>query len=164
MKFGRLGFSAVRGIAYATSARRMAADIGSPVAVSPWNDMAVAQLAGWGDTRFPWPIIFQRHREADRLDMAIWSGRTLCALGLATTTRVAVFLRFLEGDPSPACPLRGRRVLIALDVAASYAQAIGRRELRLQPINERLVDLYESVYGFERIEVKGQDPYWRKEV
>lgn len=73
-------------------------------------------------------------------------------------------LRFLEGDPRQDCPLRGKRILIALETAANYAQGRGKKEIRVQPIDDKLVYLYESVYGFVLESPKNEEPYYRKGV
>lgn len=86
------------------------------------------------DGDFNWDEIFRRHRDPNRLDIAIWAGtekKRLSALGLGLCTGESVLLRFLEGDPRSDCPLKKVRALIALEVASTYAQLMGRRELRV---------------------------------
>ena len=73
-------------------------------------------------------------------------------------------MRFVEGDPSPECALIGRRLLIALDVATNYTQISGRHELRVEPMNDRLVNLFEATYGFEPVKPRKGSPYWAKKV
>jgi hypothetical protein len=41
--------------------------------------------------------------------------------------------------------------LIALETVACYAQARGKREVRVRPINEAVASLYRDVYGFELV-------------
>jgi hypothetical protein len=137
-------------------------------------------LSGWGQrTReayrdqwlgdpkcaWDWEEIFRRHGDPDRLDIAIWGqNERLCCLALGTTTSEAVEIRFLEGDPRPDCPLKGRRILIVLESAACYAQARGRAELRVRPKNERLEDLYRQTYDFVLETTRSGDRYYRKGV
>jgi hypothetical protein len=122
-----------------------------------WN-----RKAGQG---WDWDEIFRRHRDPDRLDIAIWSPQDrLSALALGLTSAESVEIRFLEGDPRQDCPLRGRRALIVLECAACYAQAKGRPELRVRPINERLATLYKQIYGFELATPTRGEAYYFKKV
>jgi hypothetical protein len=112
-----------------------------------------------------WEEIFRRHNDPDRLDIAIWGAdERLCGLAVGLTTGEAVEIRFLEGDPRLDCPLKGRRILITLESAACYAQARGRRELRVRPKNERLETLYRQTYGFVLETTRSGDRYYRKGV
>lgn len=116
------------------------------------------------ETRWDWREVIRRHKEPDRLEIAIWSSDRLSGLGLALTGGDCVTLSFLEGDPRPDCPLKGRRVLIALDAAARYAQVRGRAEIRVRPINSALERLYVKTYGFEKRSPKGEEPHFFKRV
>ena len=113
---------------------------------------------------FDWSTIFRRFREPNRLDIVLSVEDRLCGLALATVSTQYVHVRFIEGDPRPDCPLRGRRALIILETAAAYAQRLGRRELRLQPMNSSLEDLYRDTYGFTAHTPRNEAPYFRKEV
>jgi hypothetical protein len=75
-----------------------------------------------------------------------------------------VTIKFVEGDPRPDCPLAGRRVLIVLETVQAYAQGIGRRELRLEPVNEALATLYSEIYGFTLATPRGARAYYAKEI
>jgi len=115
--------------------------------------------------RWDWEEIFRGHRDPDRLELVIWTvGDRLSGLGLVLTSGRAVELRFLEGDPRPDCPLKGRRIAVALEAAARYAQARGKLEIRLQPLNASLGCLYCKAYGFEEVTPKGAQSYLRKAV
>jgi len=143
----------------------MSGFLGRHVTVGEWSGRVWRQLDEWGETRFDWREIDRRHRDPDRLDIAIWSDNDrLSGLGLGLSTGQAIMLRFLEGDPRQDCPLRGKRILIALEATANYAQGRGKREIRLQPINDKLVYLYESVYGFVLESPRNEAPYYRKGV
>lgn len=83
---------------------------------------------------------------------------------MGLTTGQAVEVRFLEADPRGNCPLKGKRALIVLDVAARYAQARSKSEIRVRPVNTSLERLYREVYGFTLMNPKGQPAYFRKEV
>ncbi|MER9391887.1 MULTISPECIES: hypothetical protein [unclassified Mesorhizobium] len=136
-----------------------------PVQITEWSGRALKHYGEWGQSYFDWQKIFRVHREPDRLDMAIWSGQgRLSGLALGLTTGQSLMLRFMEGDPREACPLKGKRILIALEAATNYAQARGKREIRLQPINEKLVNHYTNVYGFVLESPRHEEPYYRKGV
>jgi hypothetical protein len=119
----------------------------------------------WTTSRFDWPEILRRHRnDADRLDVAVWCGDRLSGVFFCTLSGEAVVLRWVEGDPRTDCPLRGQRLLIALDVATNYAQRNGRYEIRAEPINARLINLFEQDYGFTPVKPRTGAPYWSKKV
>lgn len=115
------------------------------------------------ETAWDWQDVMRRHRDPDRLDMAIWAGERLAALALSLTTSEAVELRFLEADPRRDCPLARRRALVALDASARYAQGLGRVELRVCPINDAIEGLCKAS-GFEAKKPKGRESYWTKRV
>lgn len=125
-----------------------------------WVDLKGATLSAWD-----WNEIFRRHHDPDRLDMVIWGpDDRLCGVGLALTTGQAVDIRFVEGDPRIDCPLKGKRTLIFLECAAGYAQQRGKAELRIEPKNSALVNLYTDVYGFSLETPRGANAYYRKAV
>src|SRR4051812_48667027 len=101
----------------------LSAPFGVDFHLSGWNeDAQQAYATQWGasqrhpDSNWDWPEIFRRYNEWDRLDLVMWGpGDRLCGLGLATLSGMAVKIRFLEGDPRPGCPLKGKRAAIALD-------------------------------------------------
>lgn len=147
--------------------RTLAPVVGVDFTMTGWTGRSREALAAqWTDgVHFDWVEVFRRHRDPDRLDVALWSpGDRLSALVLGLTTGAAVELRFFEGDPRPDCPLKGRRTLIILECAANYAQARGRTELRIQPINERLETLYKLEYGFTLETPRRGAHYYRKVV
>ena len=139
------------------SRRQAALNLQTPSSVefyiAGWSRKTESALAdqwkGEHVSEWDWPEIFRRHNDPDRLDMAIWSlGDRLGGLGLGLVKGEYLELRFVEGDPRPDCPLKGRRALIMLECSALYAQARGRSELRIEPINERIATLYQQIYGF----------------
>lgn len=125
--------------AFRSCEAELAPAIGVSFILSEYSGRALAAVqAQWEpygrnvETAWDWHEIMRRHRDPDRLDMAIWSDNDrLCGLGLALTTGDAVAFRFLEGDPRDDCPLIGKRALIARDTCARYAQGRGRAELRV---------------------------------
>lgn len=137
--------------------------------LSGWTGRAKeAYLDQWlkaGDCHFDWLEVFRRHTDPDRLDLAIWGAENrLCGLGLGLTTSEAVEVRFAEGDPRADCPLKGRRILILLEAASCYAQARGRKELRIQPVNEHLESLYRQTYGFVLETTRSGERYYRRGI
>ena len=114
-------------------------------------------------TFWDWTEIFRRHR--NELEIAIWSPvARLSGLSVATASGEAIEVRFLEGDSRPDCPLKGSRMLIALDCASRYAYGRGKRELRVRPVNSALEDLYQEIYGFHLVKDKPGSPYWARRI
>lgn len=158
-----------RASAFRAAALNLQPHLGVEFNISPWSNKALRAFDGhWStfkrEVEWDWPEIFRGHRDYDRLDLAIWSGDRLCGLGLGITTPSALELRFLEGCPDPECPLRGRRILIALEAAACYAQTCGKKEIRVSPINSSLESLYRDTYGFALETPAKGAPYYRKGV
>lgn len=117
------------------------------------------------ETAWDWHELVRHYRkDPDLLTMAVWSGDRLAALGLATTSSECVNFRYLEGDPRKDCPLIGRRALIALETCSGYAQARGKTELRVSPLNESLERLYIDKYGFSVSRPKKAEPFLFKKV
>lgn len=134
-------------------------------ALTEWSGRTwEAMSSQWGAFFYDWREISRRHRDPDRLELALWTGETLLAVGLALTNDRAVHVKFIEGHPNPTCPLKGGRLEILLDAAANYALVRGKTEIHLEPKNDDLIDLYESVYDFERVNRKGGAPYWCRKV
>lgn len=152
------------------TAQRMSEALGFRVSILQISNRALDVAERWSrdgaDDRvgFDWRKVKEAHREPKRLELSMWAGDRLCGLALCLIKNSAVEVRFLEGAPAMDCPLKGRRILVALDCAANYAQACGRSQIRLQPINEGLAELYERDYGFTRVSLKGQEPFFKKEV
>lgn len=114
--------------------------------------------------QFDWDEIHKRFREPDSFKFAIWADDELCGLVVGTTSGQSIKVRFIEGSPNPSCPLKGRRILIALEAVALYGQLRGKRELVLEPINQKLIDVYENDYGFEVVRPRKGDPFCRKGI
>lgn len=155
--------------AYRTAALNLQPHLGVEFNISSWSNKAARAFdSQWAafkrEVEWDWSEIFQAHRDFDRLDMAIWNGERLCGLGLGLTTASALDFRFLEGCPDPVCPLKGRRILIAMEAAACYAQARGKKEIRVSPINSSLESLYRDTYGFDLETPRKGEPYYRKGV
>ncbi|WP_293856975.1 hypothetical protein [uncultured Alsobacter sp.] len=101
------------------------------------------------DGGFDWPEWFRRNkRNPDVFSVAIWIDQRLAGVALVETGSDYVTVKCVEGDPRPDCPLRGRRALIVMEAAACYAQALGKRSIRVSPVNDDLKKLYVEGYGF----------------
>lgn len=112
------------------------------------------------DTAWDWKELVRHHRkDPDLLTMAIWCESRLSGLSLATTSSQGLIIRYLEGDPREDCPLYGKRALIVLEACAGYAQARGKSELRILPLNESLEQFYIDLYGFDVCKPKNAEPY-----
>lgn len=139
--------------------------IGDGFTIGRWGAKArEAYRDQWGEGDWDWEEIFERYHDPDRLEIVVWAGDRLCALGLATTTNQAVVVRFLQGNPNSDCPFLGDRALICLEAASCYAQAMGRSELRLYPKNEDLEALFRDTYGFSIEKPPNGEAYYRKGV
>lgn len=133
--------------------------------LTEWSNRAYeAAESQWSSVYYNWRDINRKISDPDRLDLALWVGDRLVAMCVATTRDRAVYVEIVEGDPNEDCPLTGGRLEILLYACANYAQIRGKTELRLQPKNEKLITLYETVYDFVRVNVKGYDPYWCRKV
>ena len=164
--------------AWATSARRQArinlqAHLRGDFQLAEWsNRTAEAYATQWSlaDRRpnggWDWPEIQRKYKtDPSKFDIVVWAPENrLCCLALATTTAAAVILNFLEGDPRKDCPFRGVRTLIVLEAIQCYGQATGRREIRVEPVNDALETVYREIYGFALVTPKGGSAYYRREI
>lgn len=111
--------------------------------IDQWVAEERHQDAGWD-----WIEVARRHRDVKDVVAALYVEDRLSALALFRASKSRVLVRFLEGDPRPDCHMKGSRALLMLDLAATYGQRLGVRELHLQPVNEGLAELYRSKFGF----------------
>ncbi len=125
-----------------------------------WGSVERHPDGGWD-----WPALREQHRrDGDSQILAIKSGERLAALALITVHNSCVKVAFLEGDPRKDCPLREFRTALALDIAARYGQRLGKKELRLEPVNSSLKDLYVDGYLFEEVKPDKGDSYVKKSL
>ncbi len=117
---------------------------------------------GW-----PWAglVEHRRRNHPDRFELAIWHGGTLCglALGKAAPSRAHLSVDYLEANPSPAHPLKGRIVRIALDAADHYGALTGCRRLRLAEPDPALIPRYEAM-GFTLVRPARGKPYLERKI
>ena len=72
--------------------------LGDGFTLGRWGPKArEAYLDQWGEGDWDWDEIFDRYNAPDRLEIVVWAGEVLCALGLATTTNQAVVVQFVQG-------------------------------------------------------------------
>jgi hypothetical protein len=160
-------YNAMKDEARRRASLRLRDEFGLNIRMTGWSRKAETAFRLWEGRQVPWDWseIFRRHREPKCFDIAIWSmDDRLVGLALATMTRAAVTLAFVEGDPKSDCEFRGKRVLIALEACANYAQAAGVNELRGRPMNEALASLYQDTYGFTLVSARGEGPYYAKRI
>jgi hypothetical protein len=125
-----------------------------------WRGVRAPHAEGGWD----WLEIHRRYRDMTAMGVAMWMEPRLCGMALIVAEGRAAKLAFIEGDPRQDCPLKGRRLLVGLECAANYAQKLGKPEIRVNPANEELRQLYESTYGFRLVNRRGSVPYWVKEI
>jgi hypothetical protein len=144
---------------------------GIDLRITPWSHKSERELAAqWpAELRavdWDWAEKMRRHTSPKDFKMVFWTpDDRLVGLAIATlpTDKYAV-ARFVEGDPRPCCPYRGKRVLFALEAVTNYVQAAGREEIRIHPLNPTLGSLYQDVYGFTLVTPHKQEPYYSKRV
>jgi hypothetical protein len=130
-----------------TAALNLAEAVGPNFRITHWTTRAREAYAGWKSATWDWNEIFRRHKDPDRLDMAVWTSvNELAALALATTTSRAVHLRFVEGAPGEFPTLKGYRLSIVLEAVACYAQLRGKAEIRATPLNDELTKLCKTLW------------------
>lgn len=118
--------------------------------------------AGWD-----WDRIVQRQpRSPDNVDLAIWSGETLCGLmvGRLSKRRTRLLLEVIEGAPFVPHPLQGRVLDLGLLAAEYYAKGVGARWVRLMNPLPGMQARYIARYGFGPVAVDGRQTYQDCEV
>jgi hypothetical protein len=129
-----------------------------------WKPISTRKGAAGG---WNWPDLRAHYqRKATNLTVAMWTGPrpTLNGMFLGRLNRSAATIDYLEGSPDVNHILKGKVVLVALEVVTVYARITGRRYVWLvNPISE-LKDLYTKQYGFEYVEPRKGSPFCRREV
>jgi hypothetical protein len=125
-----------------------------------------------GAGKWNWPnLVEQLPHRAAVLPIAIWYGRDLCGLALGQASRRrgngsrhTVTLTHIERRPEPPdVELRGKIVLIAVEVALMYGRGIGARRLRLRNPDRNLLRYYE-LHGFDVVWENGVPVSCQREV
>lgn len=148
-------------------------ELGLPMRFASTSRRTVEAIAAqWGEARsaqnrpsWDWEQILRKYDDINRLDVAGWTtDDRLAMVALATMTKTAVTLRYVEGDPRADCQFKGKRVALALEVVTRYGQMNGLSDLRIQPLNDALAQRYEIEFGFTLVSTKGEVPYWHREI
>jgi hypothetical protein len=108
-------------------------------AAEPWRTLGRA--VDWS-----WRVLARRPTHQVRT--AIWHGDRLCGLMCGSAGEAAVVLRYLEGAPDSAHPLKGRVADIGVATAEVYAQAIGAPVLLLNDPIPALVTRFSARRGY----------------
>ncbi len=118
-------------------------------------------------TGWPWPGLAEHYRRKypERFDLALWSGEILCGLclGKPSGARSHLSLEYLEANPDPSHPLKGRILDLTLAAADNYAMATGCRRIRLVEPEADLIPRYEAA-GFRLVRPRAGQPYLESEV
>lgn len=121
-----------------------------------------AGAGGWDWAR----IVATQPHNPHNLDLAIWSGETLCGLvvGRLPHRRTRLLLDVVEGAPFVPHPLQGRVLDVAFLAAEYYATGVGARWLRLMHPLAGMQARYIARYGFGPAVVAGQQTYQEREA
>jgi hypothetical protein len=115
-----------------------------------------------------WPACrSSRSKDPTCFCAAMWcrNGSELCSLLLLRLNKTACRIEMVEGSPNSQHSMRGLVIPVALELAAMYAQAQGRREVWLcSPANDMLLWFLINDYGFELASPKNGNPFCRREV
>ena len=168
----RARYQRAREAAWTHAKREFAASTGLQCEVTNWSLAAreayekqwppmPREPLGW-----EWQELFRRNtNRMDHLDVVLWGPNgVLCGLGIADTTETSVFAHVFEGSPDKMCPLKGHRIGIYLETVAAFGQALGKKELKIQPLNSILAELYVDTYGFELVTTPKGQQYYRREI
>lgn len=90
-----------------------------------------------------------KHREADRIELAIWLGDTLCGLAYGGTCETAAMLTRLEARPSDN-PLQGHITDLAIAVLETHAHALDRPNMLLEDPDPGLIKHY-GRWGYTKV-------------
>lgn len=135
----RLAYDSVEAIANrsrATAPVRLR-DVDADALVAWYDTWRGSNPLGYGG--WDWPgLVAPVLRRPAGFPVALWSGNCLCGLAVGRAsarrrsgTRHTLSVYFLEGNPDPLHPLRGKVAPLALAAAEAYAALIGARRIRL---------------------------------
>lgn len=118
---------------------------------------------------WPWPEMTADWRRAhpDRFELAVWRGDVLCALAIGRPSPSAAHmaLYYMEGNPDPGHPLRGKVAATVITALRAYAIALGKTEMRLvEPLPEVVPFYCSPRMGFELVSPRGETPYCRRSI
>lgn len=98
---------------------------------------------------FPWDRIFaDSTRKPKHFGVALSAGGVLEGLGMVSLSKRVAHLRYVERNPTGHLGLKGKVLPAMLEVAVNFAQASGKLQLKLEPKNDTLREVYTQRYGF----------------
>ena len=126
-------------------------------------------LGGWADAgrecpHWDWEAIDREHRKNGGWSFAVWSENRLCALVAVEARRDHVWANYIEGDPGKDALLAGQRSAVALDLIIRYAELCGVGEIRIRPLNAKLVEWYQTVAAFKGYPSEEEAAYYALEL
>lgn len=166
-------YAARRAEAFAAAQAKVTA-AGIAAEIRPVVDPAAldAFAADWRDhparrVAWPWPEMLARFRRdyPARFELAVWrEGRLRAlALGRPSASPLHCAVHYIERDPDPGGPLRSRVVPVVLEALQSYAETLGKAELRLMEPLPGLVAYYQR-FGFNLVTPKREAQYLVRKV
>jgi len=163
-------YRALRHAAWQDAAAALAS-AGITAELRPIDVAALAAVACWRDRRVDWPwhlmIPDWRRNYPGRFEVGIWHGGVLCALAIGRPAPKAshLSLYYVERNPDPANPLRGKVTGAVIDALAAYAIVLGKTELRLVDPLPALVPRYCSPpFGFRLVTPASGGPYCSRSI
>jgi len=113
-----------------------------------------------------WGAVYGRLRGShEEFCIALKSGDgTLCGLCYLTLARKAVRFEAVEGNPDVNHPLKKSVLPIMLDVAFSFAQRLGKKEVRAIDPGPALTDIYLNTFEFELVKEPNGRTWCKKAV
>jgi hypothetical protein len=132
---------------------------------------AIAAAGQWTGRRVAWPWHVMapdwRRNHPARFEVAVWQGDVLCglALGRPAPTAAHLSLHYIERNPDPESPLRGKVTRTVIDALGAYGVVLGKTEMRLVDPLPALVPFYCSpAFGFRLVTPAGEVPYCRRSI
>jgi hypothetical protein len=117
------------------------------LSITGWDQAEILKHL-WHDGEFEWELIMKYPNGPSQLEIAVWSGGNLIALGIATVFSDRLLLRFVEASPDHGAELKGQRLPIILEVAANYAEKLGKKEIWMKPKTPELLNHCLTKLGF----------------
>lgn len=138
-------------------------DAGIEVWERTWKPLAAQAppLGGWD-----WGGIHLMHANSDRaFCVSLWAtNHVLCGLALLRLSQSAVKIEIIEGNPDHSHPLKKSVLPIMLDVAARFAQRLGKRQIHAIDPHERMIEILTSDFEFEVVKERNGRHWCRREV
>jgi hypothetical protein len=147
------------------------AAVGVDADLRPINAAALAAVGQWTSRRVAWPWHVMaadwRRNHPDRFEVAVWRDGVLCGLALGRPAPAAAHLSlyYIERNPDPKNPLRGKVTRIVIDALSAYGIVLGKTEMRLIDPLPALVPFYCSPpFGFHLVAPVREAPYCSRSI